>query len=346
MHIAHNAYTAQREATSHFEASKKELPLKTKTTITHRTEAIKQMLSESGPESVLASKGRYSHTRTFAAGPDKRTILAFSPENKRVDGFVMNKDQQLIPVQPYDMPKELREILSSDAFEAFLKDVQARIVQLSNGDCRLIIQQGLKGGVYKAGDLYSSSGDIEKIKKTLKTISEDERPGGYRESRIIIHNQCDYPLKLKHMGEGSGWFYTKVKDAFQGDDQTIAPQAAGGIFYASTNNWMPFGTKGYISLNVETPGKHYVVVCAFGTGCWINNAAKIEIRPGNEADDSESTGRVADMSALFSAADRCVGDGTETKKFFERAGAFNVFCEFDNEKHAHFTFTFQGQKKS
>lgn len=348
MHIISNVYTANRENTSCFEASQKELPL---TITTDRTKAIKRMLSESGPESVLASKGEYSRMRTFVIGTDKRAVLAFSAENKRVDGFIMNnKDQQLIPVQSYDMPKELREILNSDAFEAFLKDVQARIVQLSNGDCRLIIQQGLKGGVHNTADLYSSSGDIEKIKRTLETISKHESSGGLRESRIIIKNDSSFALKLKHTGEKSGYFYTKAKEAFQGARQTILSGAAGGIFYASTNNGMPFGTKGYISLEVETVGRNYVVVCAFGTGFGIDNAARIEIRAGDGTQDElgriwghgvDATGRVTDMGDLFTDSDRNVGSGT--KCFFESCRMFQVSCEFDNERKAHFVFTFQNK---
>ncbi len=347
MHIISNVYTANRENTSRFEASQKKLPL---TITTDKTKAIKRMLSESGPESVLASKGEYSRMRTFVIGTDKRAVLAFSAENKRVDGFIMNnKDQQLIPVQSYDMPKELRDILSSDAFEAFLKDVQARIVQLSNGDCRLIIQQGLKGGVYKVGDLYSSSGDIQKIKNTLKTISVDERPGGTRESRIIIKNESCFPLKLKNEGAKTGYFYTKAADAFLGADHTIAPGAAGGIFYASTNNFMPFGTKGYITLDIETPGRNYVTVCAFGTGCWIDNAARIEIRAGEGAQDElgrifghgvDATGRVTDMGDLLADSDRSTG---VTTSFFESCRMFKVSCEFESDVHAEFIFTFQNK---
>ncbi len=225
MHIAHSAYTAQRETTSRFEASKKELPLKTKTTTTHRTEAIKKMLSEGGPESVLASKGRYSHTRTFAAGRDQRAILAFSPENKRVDGFVMNKDQQLVPIKPYDLPKELQQILNSDAFEAFLKDVHARLIQLHNGDFRLDIHQGLKGGV------YSAVGDMDAIRAGL----EREHGDNWVECTFIVKNQCSFPVLLKNYSLWGASFYPNhPKSAFLDDNDlnlsTMPPQAAGGFF--------------------------------------------------------------------------------------------------------------------
>lgn len=352
MHIASNAYTANREATSHFEASKKELPLKTKTTTTHRTEAIKKMLSESGPESVLANKGKYSHTRTFAAGRDQRAVLAFSPANKRVDGFVMNKDQQLVPIKPYDLPKELQQILNSDAFEAFLNDVHARLIPLHNGDFRLDLHQGLKGGV------YSADGDVGKVKEGLDNLSNTGNflSGSY-ESKIIINNKCDYPIKCIHHGADTGFFWTDYPDkAFKGVyigvditlHDVIPPNTAGGIFYRSKALERK-GATGYVSVKVITPGRNYTVVCMFSSSYSDVNAARILIsgadgntdRLGNiEGHGIDATGRVADMQNMFSECDRA-DEMNEYKSFEEANTIFQVTCKFQNKRKAYFELTFE-----
>ncbi len=347
MQIAQRAYTAQREATSHSEASKKELPLKTKTTTTHRTETIKKMLSESGPESVLASKGRYSHTRTFAAGRDQRAVLAFSPENKRVDGFVVNKDHQLVPIKPYDLPKELQQILNSDAFEAFLNDVHARLIQLHNGDFRLDLHQGLKGGV------HSEKGDINEIKEGLEKISSDAF-GGRHESRVIIKNECEYPLKLKHYGQKDGFFANKYpKDAFKGKhndkNNVIAPGQASGIFYNS-NFGTPFGTKGYISIDVQANGRNFTVLCAFRTAFQGNNQARIQIKASDGNTNElgmvlgyaiDATGRVTNINELFDpVSDTHEGNDIYKESYETEQGAFQINYRFDNKTKAHFYFIF------
>jgi hypothetical protein len=337
MQIAHNAYTAHREASSRFEASKKELPLKISTT--HRTEAIKKMFSEGGPESVLATKSEYSRMRTFAAGSGKQAVLAFSPQGKRVDGFVLNKEQQLVPIKPYDLPKELQQILNSDAFEAFLKDVHSRLVQLHNGDFRLDIHQSLKGGV------YSKQRDSEHIKESLGNLGTRKY-----QSRIILENECEYPLKLTHQDIRGGSFSPNYPwQAFEkeGDDYKIPRGAAGGIL-CNGKRGIPKPTEGYISLTIPTPGRNYTVICAFGTGFFGVNSAKIEIRceDGNTNElgvvvghGVDATGHVTDMKALFAG---CV-QHQKTSQFtrFNLGGRmFHVYCKFDNDAKANFHFKF------
>lgn len=333
MHIASHAYTANREATSHFEGSKKELSLNTKTTTTPRNETIKKMLSESGPESVLASKGKYSHTRTFAAGPAQRAVLAFSPANKRVDGFVINKDQQLIPIKPYDLPKELQQILTSDAFEAFLNDVHTRLIPLHNGDFRLDIHQGLKGGVHR------KDGNIEDVKTYLENASS-KAGGGRHESRVIIKNECSYSLKLVHYHATSGSWADKQHPPSAFDkDSTIKNNEAGGILCNSTFG-TPFGTKGYISVKITLEDKkNFTIICAFHTAFRGNNKATVQIR--SSQNNIDSTGRVPYLDELFAECD--IHPGNTIYKESEEASseaALAVKYKFTNETKAHFYFTF------
>lgn len=337
---------ASRKHTSHFEGSKKELSLKT--TKLSGNENIKQTLSESGPENVLATKG-YTRTRTFAVGQAKRAVLAFSEEKQRVDGFVMNKDQQLVPIKPHDLPKELRQILNSEAFEAFLKDIHARLTELSNGDFRLDINQGLKGGV------YSANGDTKEVKKKLGEISKNSKTGGGRhESRIIIKNECDYPLKIKHYGQKDGFFGSNYpKDAFTGEIEgkknVIAPKAAAGIFYNSKFG-TPFGTKGYISIDVQANGRNFTVLCAFRTAFRGNNQARIQIKASDGNTNElgmvmgyaiDATGRVTNMDELFDpVSDTHEGNCMYKESYETEQGAFQLTYRFNNETKAHFYFIF------
>ena len=127
---------------------------------------------------------------------------------------------------------------------------------------------------YSEEKLRSNNEKFYSVLNHLEFLSEKRSCN--RLSRILLINQTNFELKYNNCGNYSGWFFNKVRNAFD-EEAKITPGNVGGILCTKTSD-TACGASGFISVKVQTHIDNYMVFCGFNTGYHYSSSAGVEIR--------------------------------------------------------------------
>jgi hypothetical protein len=159
---------------------------------------------------------------------------------------------------------------------------------------------------------------------------------------IIVNNHTKTKLEYSSMGSHNGFFYTNINRVFEND---FLPPKKVGAFVHSGKNMALFGSCGYVSVRIRSPGRNYIVCLGFSSDSAQKNRAGIQIRGEDGVTDNrgnvtghgvDPTGRVDQIVDLTSHVH---DGGSDLHKFNEECRCFKVSCQFTNNSTGIFTFT-------
>ena len=100
----------------------------------------------------------------------ERVFLTFFEKIGKIKARLLNELGRFIKIKPENMPREFRQIKSSEAFQAFFKDVFAKVPRLSNEDPHLYIQQ--RGYGAGGNDAVEIVDELEFVAKVLPIVNK------------------------------------------------------------------------------------------------------------------------------------------------------------------------------